>query len=167
MSSRFFLSSVIAWGLLLGACSRQPAPQFQTSPVPNPNAPMAFFSDGSNINHEMRMEYATALQNSGLYNFVLENFSEEQVKNAVEIRINYSEERGKFTGIPVLVLKTEFIKEEFAWFKFTIRETSDKNNLFSPLSKIREKNYRKQLLLERFLEEVRRVTVPPSKSCKG
>jgi len=166
MSSKFLFSLVIAGGLLLGACARQPAPQFQTSPVPNPDAPMAFFGEG-NINQEMRMEYAIALQNSGLYNFVLENFSEEQVKNAVEIRIHYSEERGRFRGIPILVLKAEFIKEGVAWFKFTIRESSDKKNLSTPLSKNREKNYRKQVLLERFLGEIKRATASSPKSCKG
>ena len=151
----------------MGACARQSAPQFQTSPVPNPNAPIAFFGDGSNISHDMRVEYAIALQNSGLYNFVLENFSEEQVENAVEIRINYSEEKGKFRGVPVLVLKADFIKEGVAWFKFTIRESSDKSNLSTPLSKSREKEYRKKVLLDRFLGEVKRATAPPAKSCRG
>ena len=127
---------------------------------------MAFFGEG-NISHEMRTEYAIALQNSGLYNFVLENFSEEQMKNAVEIRVNYSEERGKFRGIPILVLKAEFVKEGVAWLKFTIKESSDKNNLSTPLSKNREKDYRKLVLLERFLGEIKRATEPPPKSCRG
>ncbi len=152
----------------MGACSWQPASQFQTSPVPNPNAPMAFFGEG-NVNYEMRLEYAIALQNSGLYNFVLENLSEEQTENAVEIRLDYSEEKGTFRGVPVLVLKAEFKKEGLTWFNFTIREKSDKTDLSTPLSKSKENSYRKRVLLERFLGEVKRATepTPKTKSCKG
>jgi len=156
MSTQIFrLALAVALGIFLGACASN-APQFKTSPVPNPSAPMAFFGE-SNISHEMRMEYAVALQNSGLYNFVVDNISEEQIKEGVEIRLNYSEETGIFGGVPTLVLKAEFKKEGLTWFNFTIREKSDKTDLSTPLSKSKEKNYRKQVLLERFLEEVKRA----------
>ncbi len=118
----------------------------------------------------MQLEYAAALQNSGIYNFVIESFSEEQIENAVEIRLNYSEERGAFRGIPTLILKAEFLKDGSPWFNVAIRESSDRNNLSNPRSKSSEKKFRKRVLLERFLEETRRVAKSPepaSKSCKG
>ena len=161
--------------LVLASCAKRPVPTLQNVPVTNPDAPLAFFGE-SNADHEMRYEYAAALQKSGFYNFTVEDFSEEQMGKAVEIRLNYSEEKGKFHGIPVLVLQTEILKNNTIWFKFTIRESSDKNNLNNTRSKNSEKKFRNQILLERFLEEVKRVTTEksteesakiPSGSCKG
>jgi hypothetical protein len=144
-----------------------PVPVFQNVPITNPNAPLAFFGE-STANSQMRYEYAVALQKAGLYNFSAENFSEEDIENAIEIRLNYSEERGNFNGIPVLVLKTEILKNNKVWFMFTIKETSDKNNLNNLRTKKLEKNFRKHVLLERFLEEVKRVSPgKPSSSNKG
>ncbi|WP_461252404.1 hypothetical protein, partial [Treponema sp. R8-4-B8] len=116
----------------------------------NPGATVAFFGE-SNSSHDMRHEYAFAMQKAGFYNFVLENFSEEQLENPVEIRLNYSEERGKFTGIPTQVIKAEFLKNGTSWFKFTLKESSDKENLH-PRDKATEKKYRQKVLLDRFLE---------------
>jgi hypothetical protein len=154
-----FLFIFILISLLLSCSVKPSAPVFQNSPLPNPNAPMAFFGPG-NISQEMQREYAAKLQNAGLYNFVVENFSEEQIKNAVEIRLHYIEEVGKFQGIPALVLKAEFVKGDFVWFNFTIREKSDKDNLSNPRSKNNEKKFRQKILMERFLEEVKRVSAP-------
>jgi hypothetical protein len=155
--------------LFLMSCSQQPLPVFQSAPPPNPDAPLAFFGEG-NVSIETQREYAAALQNSGIYNFVTESFSEEQIKNAIEIRLNYSEDKVKFGGIPTLILKAELLKDGFTWFNVTIKETSNKNNLYTPRSKNSEKKFRKQVLLERFLEEAKRASKPPepaSKSCRG
>jgi hypothetical protein len=143
--------------LVLVSCAMRPVPALQDVPIANPNAPLAFFGE-STANSQMRYEYAVALQKAGFYNFTAENFSEEQVENPIEIRLNYSEEQGNFNGIPVLVLKTEILKNKAVWFRFTIKETSDKNDLNNLRNKRLEKNFRKHVLLERFLEEVKRVS---------
>jgi len=151
------LLAVLAFvSLFGGACSRQPsALQNQNPPLTNPNATVAFFGE-SNTSHDMRREYAFALQKAGYYNFILENFTEEQLENPVEVRLDYSEERGSFTGIPTQVIKAEFLKNGMPWFKLTLKEYSDKLNL-NPRGKITEKKYRQKILLERFIEEVKRV----------
>jgi len=149
------LPAVLAVVSLFGACSRQPSALQQEVPLVNPNASIAFFGE-SNVSQDMRREYAFAMQRAGFYNFVLEDFSEQQLENPVEIRLDYSEERGSFTGIPTQVIKAEFLKNGASWFKLTLREYSDKQNL-NPRGKITEKKYRQKVLLERFLEEVKRV----------
>jgi len=148
------LLAVLAVVSLFGACSKRPS-ALQEMPLANPNAAVAFFGE-SNVSHDMRYEYALAMQKAGFYNFVLENYSEEQLENPVEVRLDYSEERGSFTGIPTQVIKAEFLKNGAPWFKVTLKEYSDKLNL-TPRSKITEKKYRQKVLLERFLEEVKRV----------
>lgn len=122
--------------LLLVSCSQKPA-VFLTPP-PNPNAPLAFMGDG-NMSPEMRREYAAALQNAGFYNFSVENFSEEQVENAVEFRLNYEE-----PGKNVYVLKADLIKNKSVWLSTTLTEEG------------KDKKERKYALLERFLGEVNR-----------
>jgi len=146
--------AVLALVSLFGACSRQHS-VLENMPVTNPNATVAFFGE-SNASYEMRREYALAMQKMGYYNFILENFSEQQLENPVEIRLDYSEEKGKFTGIPIQVIKAEFLKNGVSWFNFTLKETSSKDNLL-PRDRVTEKKYRQQVLLERFLEEVKRV----------
>jgi len=148
------LLAVLALVSLFGACSRQPS-AVQNIPLTNPSATVAFFGE-SDASYDMRHEYALAMQQAGFYNFVLEDFSEKQLENPVEVRLDYSEERGTFTGIPVQVIKAEFLKNGESWFKFTLKESSDKQNLH-PRAKITEKKYRQKVLLERFLEEVKRV----------
>jgi len=145
---------LILVSLFEAACSKQPSVS-QSVPLTNPNAEVAFFGE-SNINRDMRHEYALAMQKAGLYNFVLENFSEQQLENSVEVRLNYIEERGSFTGIPTQVIKAEFLKNGKSWLKFTLKESSDKLNLL-PKGKNTERSYRQKILLERFLEEVKRA----------
>jgi hypothetical protein len=148
------LLAVLALALLLGACSKRPS-ALQDVPLANPGATIAFFGE-SNTSQDMRREYAFAMQKAGFYNFVLENFSEQQLENPVEIRLDYSEEKGSFTGIPTQVIKAEFLKNGAPWFRLTLKEFSDKQNLH-PRGKIAEKKYRQKVLLERFIEEVKRV----------
>jgi hypothetical protein len=150
----FLVLAVLAFVSLFGACSRQPS-VLENMPITNPDAPVAFFGDGD-ASYEMRLEYATAMQKAGFYNFILVHFSEQQLENPVEVRLNYSEEKGKFTGIPTQVIKAEFLKNGVAWFNFTLKEACDKENL-QPRDKVAEKKYRQKLLLERFIEEVKRV----------
>jgi len=149
------LFAVLAGVSLFGACSKQPSALQDAPLVTNPGASVAFFGE-SNVSHDMRHEYAYAMQRAGFYNFVLDDFSEKQLENPIEVRLNYSEERGSFTGIPTQVIKAEFLKNGAPWFKLTLKEFSDKLNL-NPRSKIAEKKYRQKVLLERFLEEVKRV----------
>jgi hypothetical protein len=159
------LLAVLALVSLFGACSKQPS-ALQDIPLTNPSATIAFFGEG-NTSHDMRREYAFAMQKAGFYNFVLENFSEQQLENPVEIRLDYSEERGAFTGIPIQVIKAEFLKNGTPWFKLTLKEFSDKLNLH-PRGKITEKKYRQKVLLERFIEEVKRVkSVEPYENREG
>jgi hypothetical protein len=159
------LLAVLALVSLFGACSKQPS-ALPNMPLVNPNATVAFFGEG-NSSYDMRYEYAFAMQKAGFYNFVLENFSESQLENPVEVRLDFSEERGRFTGIPTQVIKAEFLKNGTSWFKLTLKETSDKQNLH-PRGKITEKKYRQRILLERFLEEVKRVkSEEPSEDNKG
>jgi len=134
--------------LLLMSCTQKPAPVFSTPP-PNPDAPLAFFGEG-NMKPEMRREYAVALQNSGFYNFALENFSEEQMENAIEIRLSYEEQKKN-----IYVLKAELLKQNTVWFNSTIIEEG------------KDKKQRRQALLERFLGEIKRVSEPPAKGCRG
>jgi hypothetical protein len=141
--------------LFLLSCASQPTSQsLQTEPL-NPSATLAFFSE-NNLKDEVRLEYAAALQNAGLYNFIAAELSEEQIDSAVEIRLNYKEEKGKFNRIPILVLEAEFLKNDVTWFKFTIKEESDKNT-YTPWNRSTEKKFRQKILQERFLEETRRI----------
>jgi len=139
----------------LFSCASQPAVQSMPAEPVNPLATLAFFSL-NNLNNEMRMEYATVLQNAGLYNFITSEPSEEQIEKAVEIRLNYREENWKFSRIPVLVLEAEFLKEKITWFKLTIKEESDKS-AYAPWTRSKEKKFRQKVLLERFLEETKRI----------
>jgi len=148
------LLAVLAIVSLFGACYKQPS-ALQDMPLTNPNATIAFFGE-SNISNEMKHEYAAALQKAGYYNFVLENFSDEQIENPVEVRLFYSEERGNFNGVPTQVITAEFLKKDNPWFKLTLKEYSDKLNLH-PRAKMTEKKFRQKVLLERFLQEVKRV----------
>jgi len=141
--------------LFLLSCASQPAVQSMPAEPVNPQATLAFFSI-NNLKHDTRMEYAVALQNAGLYNFITEEPSEEQIDSAVEIRLNYKEENWKFSRIPVLVLEAEFLKDKTTWFKFTIKEESDKS-AYAPWSRSKEKKFRQKVLLERFLEETKRI----------
>jgi len=150
------LLAVLAFvSLFGGGCYNQPSPASQNMPLTNPGATIAFFGE-SNTSLDMRREYAYAMQKAGYYNFVLEDFSEEQLQNPVEVRLDYIEERGQFTGIPTQVIKAEFLKNGTPWFKLTLKEYSDKLNLH-PRDKITEKKYRQKVLLERFMEEIKRV----------
>jgi len=146
----------LAMGLcfLVLSCAGQSA-QLNLPDPPNPYATLAFFSI-NNLNDEMRLEYATVLQNAGLYNFITSEPSEEQIDKAVEIRLNYKEENWKFSRIPVLVLDAEFLKGSVTWFKVTIKEESDQST-YMPWSRSKEKKLRRKILMERFLEEVKRV----------
>ena len=136
--------------LALASCSKKPAVDFSLPP-PNPEAPMAFFGEG-NMNQEMRQEYAATLQNAGLYNFILENYSDKQMENAVEIRLNYEEQKKN-----ILILNAEFLKSGETTFKFTIKEEYEK------------KKQGKKVLLDRFLQEIKRTStsVEPRGKCRG
>ena len=161
------LFAILAFVSFFGACSKRPYALQDDIPLANPNAPVAFFGEG-NASDDMRSEYAFAMQKAGFCNFIMENFSEKQLENPIEIRLEYNEERGKFTGIPTLILKAEFLKDGELWFKFSLRESSDKDNLQNMRQKNAEKKYRQQVLLERFLEEVKRVrSEEPSENHKG
>jgi len=153
-SKKLLLLALFVFVLFFGACYKQPS-IIQNMPLTDPNATIAYFGE-SNTSIDMRHEYAFAMQKAGYYNFVLENFTEEQLQNPVEVRLDYSEERGQFTGIPTQVIKAEFIKNGTPWFKLTLKEYSDKLNL-NPRDKIVEKKYRQKVLLGRFIEEVKRV----------
>jgi hypothetical protein len=157
MSKRNFFSAatMLVFVLFLASCASQPPPQaLQTEPV-NPLATLAFFSL-NNLNDETRLEYASALQNAGLYNFIAGELSEEQIDSAVEIRLNYKEEGWKLSRIPVLVLEAEFLKGNITWFKLTIKEESDRST-YTPWSRSKEKKFRRKVLAERFLEEAKRI----------
>ena len=146
---------VIGWCFLFFSCASQPTQlTLPTEPV-NPFATLAFFSI-NNLSHDMRLEYAAALQNAGLYNFITMEPSEELVDSAVEIRLNYKEEGWKLSRIPILVLEVEFLKNDRTWFKLTIKEESDKST-YAPWSRSKEKKFRRKVLLERFLEETKRI----------
>ncbi|MCL1966774.1 MAG: hypothetical protein FWF67_02715 [Fibromonadales bacterium] len=163
---KFLLLALLTFVLFFGACYNQQPPVLQNMPLTNPNATIAYFGE-SNTSFDMRREYAYAMQKAGYYNFVLENFSEEQLLNPIEVRLDYSEERGAFTGIPTQVIKAEFIKNGAPWFKLTLKEYSDKLNLH-PRGKIAEKKYRQKILLDRFIEEVKRVkSQEPSEKREG
>jgi len=147
----------LAMGLcfLLFSCAGQSTPQtLRIQPV-NPDATLAFFSL-NNLNDETRLEYAAALQNAGLYNFITSEPSEEQIDSAIEIRLLYKEQGWKINRIPILVLEAEFLKNGVTWFKATIKEESD-NSTYMPWSRSKEKKFRRKVLLERFLEEVKRI----------
>jgi len=146
----------LAMGLcfLLFSCAGQSPQTLQTQPV-NPDATLAFFSL-NNLNDETRLEYAAALQNAGIYNFITSEPEVEQIISAVEIRLHYKEEGWKFNRIPVLVLEAEFLKNGKTWFKTTIKEGSDVST-YMPWSRSKEKKFRRQVLLERFLKETVRV----------
>jgi len=146
----------LAMGLcfLIFSCAGQPV-QLHLPEPPNPHATLAFFSI-NNLKDEMRLEYAAALQNAGLYNFITSEPSEGQIDSAVEIRLNYKEENWKFSRIPVLVLDAEFLKGSVTLFKVTIKEESDQS-AYMPWSRSKEKKFRRKVLVERFLEETRRI----------
>ncbi|MDR2581430.1 MAG: hypothetical protein LBC85_10630 [Fibromonadaceae bacterium] len=137
------------------ACSKAPPPSLQTIPKPNPSAPLAWFGV-NNLDDNTRFQYAEAIQKKGIFNFIVEDLSEEQIDDAFEIRINYSEEVGKFNRIPVLRLQVELLQNGETKLRFTTREESDVT-ANSPMKKGREKKYRQELLLQRFLEELKRV----------
>jgi len=118
-------------------------------------ASLAFFSE-SNLSHGMRLEYATALQKAGIYNFKTEIFSEEQIEKGVEIRLNYKEEKRTFSRAPILVLQAEFYKNGLLWNRFTLIENSDKF-VNTPRGIKSEVKFRQKVLLERFLEETKRL----------
>ena len=141
--------------LLFIACSQAPKPSLAEYRQ-NQNAPMAFFSPRGNLDDDMRLKYAIAMQKAGVFNFIAEDFSEEQIENAIEIRIDYSEKKIVFNSIPVLYLQVELLKDDLAVFKFTIREESEliSNNL---REKNREKALRQEVLLRRFIEELKRL----------
>jgi len=146
----------LAMGLcfLFFSCAGQSPQTLQIQSV-NPNATLAFFSL-NNLNDETRLEYAAALQNAGLYNFITSELSKEQINSAVEIRLFYKEEGWKFNRIPILVLEAEFLKSGVTWFKVTVKEESD-NSTYMPWTRSKEKKFRRKVLLERFLEEVKRI----------
>jgi hypothetical protein len=148
---------VLCFLFLLSCASQSTSQSLQIEPakIYNPRVTLAFFSI-NNLNDEMRLEYAAALQNAGLYNFITTEPSEEQIDSAVEIRLNYKEENWKFSRIPVLVLEAEFLKGNITWFKLTIKEESDKST-YMPWSRSKEKKFRRKVLVERFLEETRRI----------
>jgi hypothetical protein len=123
----------------LFGCAKQQVPVLQATPV-NPDAVMAFFSV-TNLSRDMRLEYAVALQDAGLYNFKMETFSDEQIENGVEIRLNYSDKKG------ILALQAEFFKNGLLISKFEIKEDNKKE----------KKKLRKKVLLEMFLEETKRT----------
>lgn len=140
----------------MAACSNKPETALQNETIINPNAPIAFFGK-SNLDDETRLEFAKAIQKSGLYNFTTaESASTEQIQNAVEIRLNYAEEHGKFNKAPTLTLKTELFNNGALWLTFNIKEESEKI-VYTPRSRTSEKTYRKNVLIERFLEELKRV----------
>jgi len=147
----------LAMGLcfLLFYCASQPEPQYLQIGSSDPLATLAFFSV-NNLSDETRLEYAAALQNAGLYTFITAEPSEEQIDNAVEIRLFYKEENWRFSRIPILVLEAEFLKNKVTWFKLTIKEESDKS-AYTPWSRSKERKFRQKVLLERFLEETRRI----------
>jgi ribosomal protein S18 len=150
----------------LTACSQQPKPSFMNTPPPNPKAPMAWLSEGS-MSNKMQLQYAEAMQNAGLFNFVTEDFSEEQIEKAVEIRIKYTEEKGKYNRIPILRLKTEILEEGMVKSKFSLIEESNEI-LYNQRNRNREINYRQNVLLQRFLEELKRITGKEKDvSCNG
>ncbi|MDR1812059.1 MAG: hypothetical protein LBQ87_04475 [Candidatus Fibromonas sp.] len=143
----------VALFLFFSSCSQQP-PAVVFAP-PNPEAPLAFFGEG-NFDLNMKQEYALALHNAGLYSFVAEDISEERVENSVEIRLDYKEESKKLNHIPVLVLNAEFLKNGVTAFKFTVKEENPRM-FFTPANMKREKKLSRQVLLEKFLMEVKRV----------
>jgi hypothetical protein len=139
--------------LLFIACSQAPKPSLDGGKQ-NPNAPLAFFSE-SNLNEDMRLKYAIAMQRAGIFNFAAEDFSEEQIENSVEIRLNYNEEKTVFNGIPALRLQAEFLNDGKTKFKFTATERSAMISV-NPREKRREKKFRQESLLQRFIEELKR-----------
>jgi len=147
---RKFYMAVFGLALILISCAGKPAQTLQSVPIVNPDASLAFFSE-NNLSEEMRLEYAMVLQGEGLYNFITETPTEEQIENAVEIRLNYKEEKGESSKVPVLVLEAEFLKAGKTWFRFILKEESDKN------AKKSEKKLRQKVLQERFLEETKRI----------
>jgi hypothetical protein len=157
----FAMLAVVAF---LTACSQRP-PAFSNIP-PNPNAPMAWLSEGS-MNNKMRLQYAEAIQDAGIFNFVLIDFSEYQLEKAEEIRMEYKEERGRYNRIPILRLKAEVLEEGMVKFKFSLIEESNEI-LYNNRNRNREKAYRQEVLLQRFLAELKRVTSQDKdESCKG
>jgi hypothetical protein len=133
---RYLISSFICF---LFGCAGQKALNLQFDPV-NPNAVMAFFNE-TNLSRDMKLEYASALQNAGLYNFKMDEFSENQIENGVEIRLNYTDKKG------ILTLNAEFLRNGQLISKFEIKEDNKKE----------KKKLRKKVLLEMFLEETKRT----------
>jgi len=141
--------------LIFIACSQAPKPSL-TESRQNPNAPMAFFNLESNLDDDMRLKYAVAMQKAGIFNFTAEDFSEAQIENAIEIRIDYSEKKIALNNIPMLYLQVELLKDGLTKFKFTIREQSNTITT-NPRERSREKAHRQDVLLKRFIEELKRL----------
>jgi hypothetical protein len=167
MTAQKFFFAMLAVAVFLTACSQPPPPAFMNAPPPNPKAPMAWLNEGGGMNSKMQLQYAEAMQNAGLFNFVVEDFSEEQLEKAVQIRMDYTEEKGKYNRIPILRLKTEVLEEGTLKFKFSLIEESDEV-VYNNRNRNREKTYRQSVLLQRFLEELKRATgKDKDASCKG
>ncbi|MDR0516669.1 MAG: translation initiation factor IF-3 C-terminal domain-containing protein [Fibromonadaceae bacterium] len=150
---RFFFAMLATVASLM-ACTQQPSLNFQNVPPANPNAPLAWLGEG-NMGKKMQIQYAEALQSAGIFNFAPSEFSEEQIEKAVEIRMHYKEESGKYNRIPVLHLKAEFLEDGNLKFKFEIREKS--NEIVTSLrNRKREIAFRQTVLMQRFLEELKR-----------
>jgi hypothetical protein len=135
-------------------CAIPPARALQ-SESPNPNAKLAFFNE-SNLSQKMLLEYAVALQNAGLYNFKTENLYEEQLDNAIEIRLNYKEVKRDFHWVPILVLEAKLFKKGDLFATLNLKETGPET-VYNPRDLNTAIKYRQKILLERFLEEIRRI----------
>jgi hypothetical protein len=157
--------AMLAVAIFLTSCSQQPSPAFMNAPPPNPKAPLAWFNEGK-MNNRMQLQYAEAMQNAGLFNFISEDYSEELIEKAVEIRMDYIEEKGKYNRIPILRLKTEILEEGVVKFKFSLKEESNEI-VTSYRDRSREKAYRQNVLLQRFIEELKRVKPVKDMSCRG
>ena len=151
--------------LFLAACSQPPPLSLKTDSKQNLDAPLAWFGE-NNASIEMRIQYAEAMQNAGIFNFTAENFSEERIEHPIEIRMNYSEEKGKFKRIPILHLQAEILEKGQLKFKFALKEESDKST-HSPKERAREKKFREEVLLQRFLEELKRIKTEDKNKCLG
>jgi len=154
VSGKLLMTSGLLFLLFLAACSQSPQPALLTQ-TSNPNASLAFFGI-NNLSNKMRLEYADAMQKEGIFNFTTEEPSEEQLKNAVEIRIAYTEKKAEYNRIPVLRINVEIYEHGELKFSFRIIEESIKTTV-DRRELIREKKYKETVLLKRFLEELKRL----------